>query len=74
MDFFVSCCSFLLGSDKMKSNMLLSNSLKGEENPVYVVSTGYRRGSVHDKENLRMTTLRLTVILGPCHVDFYFKI
>ena len=54
--------------------MLLSNSLKGEENPVYVVSTGYRRGSVHDKENLRMTTLRLTVILGPCYVDFYFKI
>lgn len=58
----------------MKSNMLLSNSLKGEENPVYVVSTSCRRGSVHDKENPLMTTLRLIVILGPRHVDFYFKI
>lgn len=54
--------------------MLLSNSLKGEENPVYVVSTSCRRGSVHDKENPLMTTLRLIVILGPRHVDFYFKI
>ena len=34
-----------------KSNMLLSNSLKGEENPMYVVSTSFRRGSVHDKKS-----------------------
>lgn len=52
-----------------RSNVLPSISLKGEENPVFGVSTSCRRGCVRDKENELVATLMLVVMPGSHHMS-----